>query len=116
VNVLYSSAAGLTAGGDQLWHQETPGVLEGAEGFDRFGGSLASGDYNGDGAGDLAIGVPGEDIGDITDAGAVNVLYGSGAWLTATGDQLWHQDRVGVQGMAEAGDQLGFSLGKRSSD
>ena len=65
---------------------------------------------------DLAIGVPGEDIGAITGAGAVNVLYGSGGGLSAGGDQVWHQDWVGVQGMAEAGDQFGFSLGKRSSD
>ena len=116
VNVLYGSGAGLTAGGDELWHQAMAEIRGGAEDGDLFGDSVASGDFDGDGFDDLAIGVPGEDIGDITDGGAVNVLYGSGAWLTATGDQLWHQDRVGVQGMAEAGDQLGFSLGKRSSD
>ena len=76
---------------------------------------MTGGDFDGDGFDDLAIGVPGEDIGAIEDAGSVNVLYGSGAWLTATGDQLWHQAKVGVQGGAEAGDQLGFSLGRRSS-
>ena len=81
-----------------------------------FGDSVAGGDFDGDGFDDLAIGVPKEDIGTIANAGAVNVLYGSGAGLTAGGDQLWHQDGVGVQGMAEDGDQLGFSLGKRSSD
>ena len=53
-------------------------------------------DYNGDGFDDLAIGVPDEDIGAISNAGAVNVLYGSASGLTAAGDQLWHQDSSGV--------------------
>ena len=33
-------------------------------------------DFNGDGFADLAIGVPGEDIGSVASAGAVNVIYG----------------------------------------
>ena len=45
----------------------------------RGGGSsgIAKGDFNGDGFGDLAVGVPGENIGDDADAGAVNIIYGS---------------------------------------
>ncbi len=113
VNVLYGSGSGLTAAGDQLWHQDTPGVLGMAEAEDLFGFSLASGDFNGDGHNDLAIGVAGEDVGTTSDAGAVNVFYGSTASLTAAGDQLWHQDTPGVLGMAEAGDVFGFSLRKR---
>ena len=35
--------------------------------------TAAHGDFNGDGYMDLAIGVPGEDVGAIVDAGAVNV-------------------------------------------
>ncbi|HYU57407.1 MAG TPA: integrin alpha, partial [Actinomycetota bacterium] len=34
-------------------------------------------DFNGDGYGDLAVGVPGENIGSVANAGAVNVIYGS---------------------------------------
>ncbi len=49
MNVLYGSGSGLTAAGDQLWHQNVPGGLGGAEAGDVFGGSLASGDYDGDG-------------------------------------------------------------------
>ena len=33
-------------------------------------------DFNGDGFADLAIGVPGEDVGNIGDAGAVNAMGG----------------------------------------
>ena len=110
VNVFYGSASGLTASGDQLWHQNVPGVLGGAEAGDLFGSSLASGDYDGNGKDDLAVGAPGEDIGAIADAGAANVLYGSGSGLTASGDQLWHQDSAGIMGGAEAGDLFGSSL------
>ncbi len=107
VNVFYGSASGLTASGDQLWHQNVPGVLGGAEAGDLFGSSLASGDYDGNGRDDLAVGAPGEDVGALVDAGAVNVLYGSGSRLTASGDQLWHQDSAGILGGAEAGDMFG---------
>ena len=38
-------------------------------------------DFNGDGIDDLVVGVPGEDIGATTNAGAVNVIYGSESGL-----------------------------------
>ena len=53
------------------------------------------------------------DVGAVNDAGAVNVLYGSGSGLTAVGDQLWHQDSPGILGGAEAGDYFGHSLASR---
>ena len=48
----------------------------GSENSDKFGSSLASGDFNGDNSDDLAVGVPGEGLGNISSAGAVNVIYG----------------------------------------
>ena len=49
---------------------------------------IARGDFNGDGIGDLAIGVPFEDIADadggtIQDAGGVNIIYGSATGLNS---------------------------------
>ena len=42
-------------------------------------------DFNHDGADDLAVGVPSEDVGSTHDAGAVNVLYGTaGGGLTGS--------------------------------
>jgi hypothetical protein len=67
-------------------------------------------DFNGDGYADLAVGVPGESLGDIGAAGAVQVLYGGGAGLTAQGNQLWTQDSAGVKGKAGRGDAFGRSL------
>ena len=61
----------------QLLFQGGGGVTDTAEPFDFFGNALAAGDFNNNGFIDLAIGVPGEDMGTVADAGAFNVLYGS---------------------------------------
>ena len=109
-NVLHGSAAGLTAAGDQRWDQDTAGLLDTAEAFDHFGGALAAGDFNADGFADLAIGVYGEDIGAIGSAGAVQVLLGSAIGLSSVGNQIWHQDSVGIDDTAEASDFFGSAL------
>jgi FG-GAP repeat len=106
VHVLFGSATGLTATGSQLWSQDSPAVAGTAEVSDQFGSALAAGDFAGDGRTDLAVGAFGEN----DFAGVVNVLYGSAAGLTATGNQLWSQDSPGVAGTAEGGDQFGFAL------
>jgi FG-GAP repeat len=67
-----------------------------------------SGDFNGDGFSDLAIGVPGE--GPLEEEGAVQVLYGSAQGLKAAHNQVWTQDSTGVPGTGEAGDLFGRSL------
>jgi hypothetical protein len=112
VNVLYGSSTGLTAVGDQLWYQDSAGVIGVAQQMDYFGSDLAGGDLDGDGYADLAVGVPGEDVGSpaITNAGAANVLYGSSSGLSADRDQMWHQDSPGIEGTAEEGDGFGAAL------
>jgi hypothetical protein len=110
VNVLFGSASGLDVGGNTIWSQENKFVEDAAEDDDYFGWSLAASDFNGDGYGDLAVGVPWEDVGKIEDAGAVNTLFGSAHGLTATDDEFWHQDSPGVYGVAEEGDQFGSVL------
>ena len=116
VNVIYGSGAGLTAAGNQMWHQNRPGIGGTSEADDRLGSSLAAGDFDADGFDDLAIGVPNEDIGTRAGAGAVNVLYGSASGLTASGDQVWHQNTGGINGGSEAGDQFGSSLASGDFD
>jgi disulfide bond formation protein DsbB len=110
VNVIYGSAAGLAATGNQLWSQNSPGILDTAEVDDHFGDFITAGDFNGDGFDDLAVGTDGEDLGTVTDAGVVNVIYGSAAGLAATGNQLWSQNSPGILDTAEASDAFGLFL------
>ncbi|MGZ8701015.1 MAG: FG-GAP repeat protein [Gaiellaceae bacterium] len=124
VSVLYGSAGGLSATGDQFWHQGTAGVPGDPEPNDHFGWALAAGDFNGDGRDDLAIGVPNESIkksekhpvtGQVNEyhenqAGYVVVLYGTPTGLSASKSQGWHQKKDGVKGSAEYRDYFGWAL------
>ena len=109
VNVLYGSSQGVSER-DQLWSQDSSGVRGTAEDNDGFGAALACGDFDGDGWDDLAIGVPGEDVGAVSSAGAVNVLYGSSDGLVSTGGRMWTQDTRGIKGVARAADEFGSAL------
>ena len=81
-----------------------------AEDGDRFGDALAVGDFDGDGADDLAIGVPGEDLNALPNAGAVIVLYGATDGLDPSTGELWTQNTAGVPDDNEADDSFGASL------
>ena len=67
-------------------------------------------DFNGDGRDDLAIGVPGENVDFITDAGAVNVIYGSPSGLTAVNNQIWDQNSPNIQSGSESDEFFGRHL------
>ena len=75
------------------------------------GGRSVLADFNADTYADLAVGVRDESVAH-SDDGAVNVIYGSAAGLSATTvpDQLWYQGKPDVEGNPEGGDQFGWSL------
>jgi hypothetical protein len=110
VNVIYGSPSGLNAAGNQFWSQESTNVKGTAAEGDLFGTALASGDFNGDGYADLAVGVPGDVVGSKEYAGAINVLYGSASGLDDAGNELWTEESSGVPESAENSDQLGSAL------
>ncbi len=113
VNVLYGvQNKGLSAAGNQMWHQNTAGIYGVAETGDRFGYTLAAGDFDNDGVDDLAVGSPWESVGSAAGAGAVNVIYGTfNTGLTATDNQIWYQGRYGeIAETAEANDNFGLAL------
>jgi hypothetical protein len=110
VNVIYGSASGLTATGNQMWSQDSAGIPGRAEHADSFGTSLAAGDFTGTGYDALAVGVMGESVGEVVRAGAVNVIYGSPSGLAARGSQMWTQESTGIAGTAERDDYFGAAL------
>jgi hypothetical protein len=110
VAVIYGTAAGLTATGNQFWNQDSPNIKDQAETHDLFGRHEGVGDFNGDGYFDLGVGVVSEDVGTVQDAGAVNVIFGSAAGLTASRNQFWTQNSPNVKGVAEAFDAMGRAV------
>ena len=120
VHILYGAdstalSRGLGSSGSQYWNQASQQIEGGGaiadhpEDDDRFGSALASLGLRGS---DLAIGVPGEDVGTITDAGAVNVIYykPTANQLAFDNNQLWTQDSPDIEDVAEPGDAFGFAL------
>lgn len=77
VTILHSNGNALTASGAERWTRSAMRNIGAPAIDDRYGTSLTTGDYNDDGAVDLAIGVPYYDDGATADDGAVEVLYGS---------------------------------------
>lgn len=115
VNVIYGAPTGLSATfvPDQFFTQDTPNIEGTVEEGDGFGSSVATGDFNGDGREDLAIGVAEEDVGSIVDAGSSNIIYGSPTGLSATAvlpDRVLDQNSANVEDASDAGDGFGFSL------
>src|SRR5262245_54130193 len=85
------------------------------EGYDRFGWTVAAGDFNGDGAADLATGLPYDDGlagGGLEDVGIVVVRWGvPGAGLAiGLADTVLSQYAAGSQGDPADHDRFGGSL------
>ena len=142
INVMYGlpyelgavvDPAGLTITGNRHFNQDfddliAPPMLGNSEEGDRFGSALASGDFDGDGYDDLAIGVPGEDVNNntISNAGAIAVMYGSSqvtlldlsGGLSSERNQLLFQGSNGINGTAEENDNFGsvLAVGDMNSD
>lgn len=114
VTVLYGGANGLSTAGVQRWSQSSRGVAGDPDENDYFGRSLAIGNFGADKNGDVAIGVR-EDAqprgGTVVPiAGAVHVLMGSSAGLSANGSQWIDESTPGVAGDPHAFDDFGSAL------
>ncbi|MFE6460940.1 S8 family serine peptidase [Streptomyces cinereoruber] len=112
VDILYGAAGGLGTGATKAAHFEQ-GMGTGAiaasasEAGDRMGQSLATA-VNDAGRPYLLIGLPGEALGTLTQAGSVFYVHG-GTSLTI------NQDKPGVPGDPEKDDNFGFSLAADSN-
>lgn len=83
VVVLRGFRSGVSTKG-RVITQSSHGVVGSSEDQDQFGAAVASADFNRDGYADLAIGAPGEKIGN-DPGGAVTILYGSRTGLRGKG-------------------------------
>jgi hypothetical protein len=116
VTIIDGSSSGLGNGLRHYWPANSSILPDKAENYDRFGETLAAADFTGDGIDDLAIGSPFEDQeltlrGDRSDVGQVLMLYGSRTGLQLpTSNNVWHQDRSGVEEERNEGDKFGAAL------
>ncbi len=76
---------------------------------EKFGYSMVSGDYNGDGKDDLAVSSPYKAVNGVTSAGEVRVYNGTSLGLANT-SLIIKQGANGVFGVPESGDLFGWSL------
>ena len=109
VDVFHGDPGGLLPAESYWIYQGETGIPDVAEDGDEFGAALTTGDWNGDGRDDLAIGVPGED-----DVGAVLVLFGSDFGLIFANNVWWGQGDTG--GVSESGDRFAQSLASGDFD
>lgn len=122
VNVVYGYQSGLSATvvsaslttgkADQIWSQDSTSIEDVNEPNDMYGSSLSVGDFNNDKRDDLVVGIPFEDLSGITNAGAVNLIYGASSGLSATSkpDQLWSQNSASVEDANESQDNFGHAI------
>ncbi|MCY1072059.1 FG-GAP and VCBS repeat-containing protein [Nannocystis sp. RBIL2] len=111
VHVIRGSSSGLTDTDNQLWSQSTANVPDSPEPGDRFGLVLACGDFDGEGAEDLALTVTDELTISGGTASTVNVLYlssSSGPPTILAGEE-WEQADIDVQ-VNEPDEHFGWSM------
>ncbi|MFF4499834.1 FG-GAP and VCBS repeat-containing protein [Streptomyces sp. NPDC001401] len=118
VAVVYGSAKGLDLAHRQIISQNTPGIPGAAEADDYYGGSVAEGDLDGDGHADLVIGSAGEDVGDVTNAGTLAVVWGgpqglSGGTAVAAGTADSRLDISTALGDFDGDGHLDIATGNR---
>ncbi len=110
INVLYGTSSGISSAGDQAFDMRDVGVSGTPESNDHFGEALASGDFNGDGYSDLAVGIPRPTDFDDNVGGRVSVFYGDAGGLDRNNDQVFSQNTAGIEDSSEIGDQFGLRL------
>jgi hypothetical protein len=111
VQIIFGSSGSspfTTSGNKFISQADIAGV--GVETNDQMGWAVAAGDFDKDGRDDLAIGVPGEDVSGVVDAGLVTILYGSAAGPSTSKFQHFTQGTSGIPSNSETGDQFGYAL------
>ncbi|MEM6295412.1 MAG: hypothetical protein AAGA54_29330 [Myxococcota bacterium] len=78
---------------------------------DFFGDSVSVGDIDGDGYEDVVVGIPGDRVGGLVNAGAIQVFFGTQDGLSTLGDQLVHRNSEGIDSTSAGwGDRFGEAV------
>jgi hypothetical protein len=101
VHVIAGSETGLDTANDRL--------IRGANGSG-FGAAVVTGDLQGDGVRDLVVGQPFASVGATSQAGSVQVFYGTASSGLAATSQVWSLASSGVAGTAAASGRYGSAL------
>jgi hypothetical protein len=108
VQVLYGDAGGFRDNAQELIQDD---LSDGAsEDGDGFGQALGVGDVNNDSFDDLIVGIPGEDVGDVENAGAIHVVYGSEDGLDRRNTQIVDQNTPGIKSLARSNEFFGSTI------
>lgn len=112
VNIFYGNVAGFILNNNPSWWDRiNQGMYSGDDlkDDDRFGYSLAVGDFDDDSYDDLAVGSPYEKFDGKADTGVVTIFYGAGGGITVGGStEILSQDDAGAN--VESNDRFGWSL------
>jgi hypothetical protein len=108
IHILFTDAATglLTAAGSKFIQQDTAGVKSDNKSGGPFGYALATGDFDGHGNDDVAVGIPFKTIDGVSDAGAVTILYNANTANT----QFWNQNKPDMKDQADDSDDFGVAL------
>ncbi|MBN1480626.1 T9SS C-terminal target domain-containing protein [candidate division KSB1 bacterium] len=122
VNVLYGQKdKGLTTDHNNVWTIANDNIEGWPRRDDGFGWALAVAEFGYDGCDDLAIGVPGKDIGfeyfEVTNAGAVYILFGEKEYTFRDNVKMLHQENIeNLDDYCEDDDYFGWSLATGNFD
>jgi FG-GAP repeat len=102
IQLIYGGASGLGTAADKQFLQDFSGMPDPIQPGNLFGYSLASHDFDGDGACDLAVGAYGQGVNGHPGAGVVTELFGSVPDGITTGQSAaFKQGVAGVPGAAK---------------
>lgn len=110
--IVYQGLGGLSPNGVEGFYRGYNGLTGEPHAGEQIGLALAAGDFDGDGADDLAVGIPGATCAGQAKAGSVMILHGTSdiGGLSATPEQYWSQAMAGISGQCDANDRFGSVL------